>query len=286
MTTYINEDERLHQVREISTIKEMLTSGASLFGERPAFLVKKEKGGAYNPLTFRQVKEDVDALGTYMVNNGLKGEKIAIIGTNCYQWILAYFAVVCGGGIAVPLDKELTKEEIEILVKTADCKAVFYTDKYEKIFKEMPIPHQYKMNAYEDEKDKYEPQHIMNLVARGKILMEEGNRDYLDISIDPDVMAVILFTSGTTGVPKGVMLSNRNITSVLTGTSKIVQLREDEVALSVLPIHHTFESTMGIMVVFFQGGAIAFFEGLKYVLKNLQEAKASVLVGVPLIVES
>jgi long-chain acyl-CoA synthetase len=117
-------------------------------------------------------------------------------------------------------------------------------------------------------------------------LIEGGNRKFIDAKLDPDEVKILLFTSGTTDAAKAVMLSHRNIASDVMSTSKIVKLRQEDRGLSILPIHHTFESTIGIMVLLFQGCSIAFFEGLKYVVKNLEEAKCSMLVGVPLIFES
>ncbi len=286
MKIYTNQDERLHSVRQTMTLKDMWLTGVELYGDKPAFCVKEERGGAYRDVTYEQALEDINAVGTYLLEHGLKGEKIAVMGSNCYQWMVAYFAVTLGAGVVVPLDKEATQGEIHNLLKKAQCKALFYTDDWESKVEDAPVEHLYRMNVYEEENDSYLPNHIRNMIVRGKISMEDGDRSFLDLVVDPHEEASILFTSGTTGNPKGVMLSNRNITHVLEATSKIVKLRDDDKALSILPIHHTFESTIGIMVVLFQGGAIAFFEGLKYVLKNIQESKASILVGVPLIVES
>ena len=117
-------------------------------------------------------------------------------------------------------------------------------------------------------------------------MIAQGDRRYLDMPLDPDAVKILLFTSGTTDSAKAVMLSHRNIASNVMSTSQIVKLDPSDRALSILPIHHTFESTIGIMVMIYQGCSVAFYEGLKYVVKNLEEAKCSMLVGVPLIFES
>ena len=282
----MNMEEKLHPIRELNSLKELVEEGASLFGEKPAFLAKHKKGGEYFEISFNQFKKDVDALGTKLLEMGLEGEKIAIMGNNCYQWIVAYFAIVNGVGVAVPLDKELKENEIYNLLETADCKAVFYTSNFEKYFKDYDIDYKFKMDAYEKEDSDSIDHHICNLISKGKSLLELGITSFVDKTIDPRAMSVILFTSGTTGNPKGVMLCHKNLCHVIKATSQIVKLREDDRTLSVLPIHHTFESTIGIMVVLFQGCSIAFYEGLKYVLKNIQQSKASIIVGVPLIIES
>lgn len=279
-------EDKLHPIRELNSLKELINTGAELFGDKPAFLAKKKKGGDYFEISYSQFKKDVDALGTKLIELGLEGEKIAVMGNNCYQWLVAYFAIVNGVGVVVPLDKELKANEIYNLLDTADCKAVFYTSNFEKYFAEYDIPYKFKMDPYEKEENVEMENHIYNLIRQGRQLLENGNASYIEKEIDPEAMSVILFTSGTTGTPKGVMLCHRNLCHVIKGTSQIVKLKDGDRTLSVLPIHHTFESSIGIMVVLFQGGSVAFYEGLKYILKNLQESKASIIVGVPLIIES
>lgn len=280
-----NYGDKLYKVREMSTLKELVDSGAQLYGDKVAFLNKKVKGGAYFEIDYRTFKKDVDAIGTRLIDLGLEGQPIAIIGENCYQWIATYFAVTNGVGTVVPLDKELSKDEIYNLIQTAECKAILYTSTYEKYFEDYKIDHKFKLEVYFD-RENIESDEWTKLVTEGQKLIDEGSRKFIDAVIDPEEVKILLFTSGTTGSAKAVMLSHRNIVSDLRSTCQIVKLHDDERALSILPIHHTFESTMGIMVPLFQGGSIAFFEGLKYVVKNLEEAKCSMLVGVPLIFES
>lgn len=282
----MNMEGKLHAVRELDSLKELLEQGASYFGECPAFLAKEKKGGKYFEISFNQFKKDVEALGTKLLEMGLEGEKIAVMGNNCYQWIVAYFAIVTGVGVAVPLDKELKQQEIHNLLKAADCKAVFYTSNFEKYFADYDIDYKFTMDPYQVEENMTNDNHIYSLIFQGRGLLNAGRDEFVNKQIDTKAMSVILFTSGTTGNPKGVMLSHENLCHVIKATSQIVKLKEGDRTLSVLPIHHTFESTIGIMVVLFQGGSITFYEGLKYVLKNMQEAKASIIVGVPLIIES
>ncbi|MEG0918523.1 MAG: AMP-binding protein [Anaerovoracaceae bacterium] len=279
-------ESKLHSVRNIETLRDLINGNAALFGDKPALLPKEKKGGEYFEISFSQFKRDVDALGTKLIDMGLKGEKIAVMGNNSYQWVVAYFAIINGAGIVVPLDKELKKEEIENLIKTAGCKAVFFTQNYTKYFDDMDIEYKFKMDAYEIKENMTIENHIYSLINDGMILLEQGNDAYINAELDPNEMRVILFTSGTTGTPKGVMLCHRNLCRVIMSTSQIVKLYDGDRSLSLLPIHHTFESTIGILVMLYQGASVAFCEGLKYVLKNLQESQASMLVGVPLIVES
>ncbi len=276
---------KFFDIREISDLKEMIVTNGELFSDKPAFLYKKERGGEYFEITHKKFREDVDALGTKLIDMGLKGKKIAVMGANCYQWILTYFATVNGTGTIVPIDKELEEESVFNILKKAKCDAIFYTDEYEELFaKYKDVKWKIKMTVYHDEADKSEKTHIDNFIASGYELLKEGKRDFVDAVIDVNAVAAILFTSGTTGDPKGAMISHKNIVTVIHDTGRVEDFKSER-TLSILPIHHTFECTV-IMVILHQGGSVAFFEGLKYVVKNMQESKASMLVAVPLIVES
>ena len=276
-----------YPVRPIAHLKEMIQESARLYGDNTAFLVKDEKGGAYREITYGKFQEDIDALGTIMMEMGLKDKKIAIIGENCYPWMVAYYATVNGVGVAVPLDKELNENEIHNLMNTANCEAVFFTEAYSHYFDEFPVKYKIQMKAYEKEPDQ-ETQGILfkDWVENGKTLLDGGNTSFQDREIDPHEMKMILFTSGTTDIAKGVMLNHHNIVSNIMDGSRIVKVHETDRTLSILPIHHTFESTMGTGMILYAGASIAFCEGLKYIAKNMEEAKVSILVGVPLIFES
>jgi len=289
--------EKYHDVREVADVRQMLEESVSMYSDRPAYLVKKAKGEPYGEILFRQVGNDVKALATAMLDMGLAGEKIAVIGANCYEWIATYFAVVNAVGVIVPLDKELSKEEIDTLMEISQCKAVFFTEKYEKYFKEYPDMIKVKMKVYgdrtslEDKLTYSEPAEgeswlWESLVARGEELRAMGDRRYEEAPLDPDAMRLLLFTSGTTEAAKGVMLSHKNIVSDVMATCKIAYITPEDRTLSFLPIHHTFECTLGHVLVMYRGASVAYCEGLKYVTKNLAEAKSTVLIGVPLIFES
>ena len=291
-----NDSDKYHKIRNITSIKELLNTSTDLYYDNPAFLVKKERGGEYREIRYSQLKHDVEALGTKLMNMGLTGSKIAIIGENCYEWIVTYLAVVNGAGIAVPLDKELNSEEILNLLETGECRAVFFTDTYENVFKNHDIEYKIRMKVYGDRTGLSETLQEVpaengvmiweSLIAEGERMVENGNREYIDWEIDPEEMRMLLFSSGTTGTSKGIMLCHRNVVSNIMDACRIVEVRPDDRTLSILPIHHTFECTMGMLAILFSGASAAFCEGLKYITKNLAEAQATILVGVPLIFES
>ncbi|WP_269477053.1 AMP-dependent synthetase/ligase [Hominibacterium faecale] len=278
--------EELYQVREIKDLRDMIRTGAELYKEAPAFLIKRQKGGKYHEVTYKKLEKDMNALGTRLVDLGLVGEKIAIIGENCYEWILSYFAIVNGVGTVVPLDKELSRQEIANLAAAAGCKGIFYASSYESYVQDLDIPVKMKFELYRNEDVPFDEKDMASLLFEGRKLLSRGDRRYLDAQVDSEAARIMLFTSGTTGVPKAVMLCHRNLCSNIKNISKVVQIRPEDRTLSILPIHHTFESTVDIMTVLYQGGSVAFFEGLKHVTKNMVEARASILVGVPLIFES
>ena len=183
---------------------------------------------------------------------------------NCYQWIVAYLAVVNGVGIAVPMDKELNKEEICNIIDIADCNAVFHTSTFSRIFKDHPIAHQIAMRIYGDRTDLAdvlpdEPETgglstWESLVGAGEKLIKAGDHRFIDFQVDPEEMRMLLFSSGTAGMSKGIMLNHRNMVSDIMDTRRIVNIKQDDRTLSILPIHHTFELTLGQMTMIYSGG--------------------------------
>lgn len=276
-----------YDIREITDLRNMIESSEEIYGDMAAFLVKDRPGGVYEEISFRQLKRDIESLGTALIDAGLKGKKIAVMGENRYEWIISYFAATNGTGIVVPIDRELQSEEIAGLLNRGRVSAIIFSGKYEKVVedavKDVPsMEYVIGMDAMEDSGDIHS---LMSMIQRGRQLLKEGNTDFVKAPIDPDAMTALLFTSGTTGMPKGVMLSHKNLVSNVMYMSRFVGFTTDDVSLSVLPIHHTYEMTCNIMTSLYQGITIAICEGLKYIVKNMGEAQATVLVGVPLIFE-
>lgn len=280
---------RYRDIRPIIDLKHMLETSVELYADRPAFYVKDTANTPYRAISYRQVKKDVDALGTALCNLGLSGEKIGIIGENSYAWAVSYLATVCGTGVVVPLDKELPAKDLENLVKEAELKAIFFSNKFEPIFLEMKHRNNPYLSVYiNTEKTESTPDvtAFESLILKGNALLSEGDRTFVDAVIERDVMSVILFTSGTTGMSKGVMLSHGNIAEDLMASPTLLSVKPEDMFFSVLPIHHTYECTCGFLMPLYRGASIAFCEGLKHILKNLQEVKPTMFLCVPLIMES
>ena len=280
--------DALYEVRPIRDLKEMVDTSASLYAQRAAYLTKEVLGGEYKPIYYPQLKEDVDALGTQFLRMGLKNQKIAVIGENSYPWVVTYFAATNGTGVIVPLDRELPVNEIRNLLIRAEVSAIVYSRKLEgevlEAIRDLPgIRYVINMTAANDEAGRLS---MSRLIAQGKEALRGGDRSFVDAEIDPDAMCSLLFTSGTTGLAKGVMLSHRNLTSNVYNMSQYVSIPPNYIGLSVLPMHHTYEMTCHILTGVYQGLTIAFCEGLKYIAKNMAEAKATVMLAVPLVFES
>ena len=277
-----------YEFRPIRDLKDMVNTSAALFADRNAFLVKNAPGGTYIPVKFSKLKTDIDELGTALMDLGLTGKKVAVIGENRYEWVVTYLAVVNGVGVIVPLDRELPAQEVRNLLERSEISAIVYSSKVGSIVEEAiqgikSIEYVISMDA---------PDHIDNrlslkrLQRTGKRLLLEGKRNYLDSEIDREAMCSLLFTSGTTGLAKGVMLSHKNLSANVYNMSKYVNVSNNYTGLSVLPMHHTYEMTCHVMTCIYQGCCVAICEGLKYIVKNMAEAQATVMLGVPLIFES
>ncbi len=274
-------------VRVITDIKHMLKTSIELYGDNVAFYEKPNKNEPYAPITYKQTGQDVDRLGTALMSLNLKGKKIGVIGENSYKWAISYLAVTGGIGIIVPLDKELNGEDLVNLVNRSEMEAVIYTEKFADIFKnakDSTLKYLINMDMQEEKGNIEIP--FSSLMKKGEELLEEGNRDFLDAQIINTDLSIILFTSGTTGMSKGVMLSQKNIVSDLMVAPTVFRVYPTDIFFSVLPIHHTYECTCGFLMPLYKGASIAFCEGLKHITKNLEEIKPTVFLGVPILLET
>ncbi|MEE0772049.1 MAG: AMP-binding protein [Anaerovoracaceae bacterium] len=275
----------LYQMRYINDLRDMIHSSAELYGDDTSFLVKDVPRGEYRPITYNQLKEDIDCLGTKLTEMGLKDKKVAVIGENSYKWVVSYLAVVNGTGVIVPLDKELTGIEIENLLNRAKVDAIVFSGKMKK--KIMDVIEDIDIKIDMDAKEDCEGIRAFDcLLEEGRKLLAEGNRDFIDAVIDREAMCALLFTSGTTGMSKGVMLSHKNISANVYNMSKYVKIRRPGGGLSVLPMHHTYELTCHVFTAIYQGVFVAICEGLKYIQPNLKESRATVMLGVPIVFET
>jgi len=276
-----------YDVRKIRDIKDLINSSAEIYQDKAAYLVKNADR-EYEAVSFNKAKQNMDELGTALINLGLKGEKIAVIGENRYEWAISYLSVICGTGIVVPLDRMLPESEIESCLVRGEVTAVIYSGRLENEMKNIServdnIKYFIGMDLKE-EVGKFKSLEL--LLNRGRILLEEGNREFLDSEIDVNTVAEILFTSGTTSESKAVMLSHNNLAFNIMNQCSMLYIDEKDIFLSILPIHHVYECVCGFLTPFYRGCTVAYCEGLKYIQKNMQEAKVTMVLGVPLIFET
>ena len=286
-----NENRKVYEPRKVNNFREMVEYSTTNFKENIAYKYKKDytaKKPEYIEKTYEQVGKDVKALSTLLLNKNLEGKRVILIGNNRYEWCISYFAITCGNMVVVPLDKALPDNEIQNLVTRSEAEIAIFDKKYIDIMKkikEAPNSILNELICMDDVKEEG-IENFNDLLTEGQKLLEQNNTQYEKISINPEKMSIMLFTSGTTNEPKAVMLSQKNICSNIQDLASWVQLGTKDTMLSFLPIHHTFECTVTFLFGFYSGATIAFCDGLKYIQKNLAEYKVSVFVAVPLVLET
>lgn len=271
----------------MNTLKDILEISCEKYKKKIAFLEKDNKKQTFNEITYGEFKEDVVSLGTALLKRGLKGEKIVVIGENSYKWFTTYMAVACGVGIIVPMDKELPSNEIANLVNISKAKAIVFSSKKREMVLE--LKEQMKTVTTFIEMDSKNSDDISisynELIKEGKKLVKNGDNSYMNITIDKREFRILLFTSGTTSKPKGVMLCHENIAANIAAAYDILTLKPSDRFLSVLPIHHTYELTGTYVFPLWFGCSIAICGGLKYISKDMELAKPTAVMVVPLILE-
>ena len=242
--------------------------------------------------TYEQVGIDVKAFSTALLNRGFEGKKVIVIGSNKYEWCISYLAATCGGMLIIPLDKALPDREIMNLIKRSEADIAIFEKKYIDIFLKAKNDEKINLQTLICSENLSKEEQVDGIIEWNELLKEgmaqvkKGDTKYENVKIDNKKMSIVLFTSGTTNEPKGVMLSQGNICSDITNIAKYIKLYPTDTLLSFLPLHHTFESTITFLYGFYSGSTIAFCDGLRYIQPNLKEYKISVFVAVPLILET
>lgn len=278
--------EGLYEYIEISDLKDMLQKSGDLYGDNIAYKIKRN--GEYITFSHKEIRKMINGLGTALINMGLNGKRIAVIGENRYEWEIAYLAIACGTGIVVPLDKSLPENELRNLIERSGIEAIFYTKKYEDSLIKMKhecigkLKHLINMDLDMHTDGIYSE---MELVQYGKNLVEDGNRDFVDAKIDAEKMGVMLFTSGTTSASKIVALSHKNICSNLMDIASVLDINDQDVFLSFLPLHHVFECTVGFLFSLYKGAQTVFADGIRHIVENMNEYHVTVMASVPAIYE-
>ena len=280
----------IYKAQKYRDLKEMLKISGEKYGDRPAYIIKtkNEKENKYKEITHKEFRNHINYLGTKLIDMGLKGKRIAVISDNRYEWGVAYLSIVTGTGVVVPLDKALPENEIESLIIRSEVEAIFYSNKYDEIMNKIKEENKTKLKYFismDLDKKENEIESMSNLISEGKKLVENGDKRFLDAQIDPEEMQIMLFTSGTTAISKAVALSHKNIVSNIFDMASVIKVTNNDIMLSFLPLHHTFESSVGFLYPISAGAKIAFCDGIRHIAENIKEYNITAMISVPALFE-
>ena len=281
-----------YEPSHFTSVKELFIYGTTKYSDRVFILDKdKPRDKHYREYTYETFAKDVEAMGTALTSKYIEaGEPIVIIGENQYDWYVSYITALCGAGIAVPLDKELPENEIELTINRAKASCVIFSNKlkgkFEKLIEKEKLP---TVKCFVEMRSE-EPfdGHVVGfdaLLMDGRVMVAGGDDHFMKIERDPDEFSALFFTSGTTASAKGVMASSRQLANNINAVSAYVKINESDRFFSVLPLHHTYESSIGFLLAFGYGSSIAVCQGLRYITDNLKESRPTIIIAVPLLIE-
>ena len=277
-------NKKLNNVTQISSIKELLELAVKESGDKIAFKYKGKEDRIVQ-VTYKQFDEDTKELGTALASIGMQDKHIAMIGENSYKWLVVYLTVLKSTGVFVPIDKELTVEGIINVLKHSDSEVLFYTERYEKWIPQIKqeVPNIKYFIGIDEKQDKENILSFEKFKENGRKMLQKGSTIYTELQDDENKLKLLVYTSGTTGNPKGVMLTEHNLISVVNYGLQVADIKTR--CLSVLPYHHTYEAVAGILVALHKRACICINDSLKNVLKNLQLYKPDYIYLVPAFTE-
>ena len=269
---------------QFDNLKELVKSSSALYEDGLAF--RKGANLVGRDISYKQFEHDINCLGTAFLNFGLKDKFIAVISENRYEWAMSYMAAANGTGVVVPIDCELSSVEILNQLNRCEASAVIYSEKVsEKVQAAVKSAKSIQYAVCMDRNVAGADYYLYDLLEKGSNLLDLGYDDFINAEIDNDKLSFLLFTSGTTGTVKGVMLSHKNIASNIKSIMQMVRLYKDDRLLSILPLHHTYECTCGFLTPIACGSSISYCRGIRYIANDIAEVKPTILVVVPLIAE-
>ena len=273
--------------KKFRDIKQLIYNSAKLYPNNIAFTTKiKDTNNEteYINHTYTDLLNDINAFGTSLYKLGLKNKRVAVIGYNSYEWAVAHLSNLLGNIVSVPLDKGLQIGELENSLVRSEVEAIVFDHKLEEVMKEIIKNGKTKIKYYICTEKMPEYLYFYDLLADGKREIEKRNKDYINATIDPYKMSILLFTSGTTSLSKAVMLNQNGIATNIYDMQLVEVFYDTDVNIAFLPFHHIFGST-GMLVMLASGMKTVFPDGLRYIKQNLAEYKVSVFVGVPILIE-
>lgn len=279
-----------------ANLRDVLNYAVKTYGEHAAYRFRRTPGQEIHEKSYRQLQDDINAFGTALVAlTGKPGsERIVTIGANSYEWVVSANAALFGAGISIPIDRQLMASEVLDLTKRGKATLFIYHHGHDAIAQHVAannpdIRHFILMKEVDGVTIPDDPRFLLmdDLLKQGQERLVAGDTSFTAIEIDPSPMAALIFTSGTTAMSKGVMLSHRNITANVLQVMRTMKIRAgQERAISVLPLHHTFENTIGVYCYWAYGVTSCFMDGLRYLSDNLKEYKITMVISVPLLIEN
>lgn len=286
-------------------LRDLVVRTCDKYSELDAFIFRRSPKLSEVHRTFFEYGRDIKGLATYILNSKYAGDKLAVVGENAYEWHVSYNAILSSGAVGVPMDRALPEDELIQLLRRSRSRIIFYHHKHHKMILsiakkiksgELDLPLDmfvifYKEGLTGKTPDDTWPENddrfynIYDLIAEGLAMREAGDTKFEDTVIDVNATKIILFTSGTTSMSKGVMLSHNNIVSNVYAITQTLDVRKGERAYSILPLHHTFENTCDFFILSC-GACLCLSDGLRYIVKNMEEWKPQVCISVPLLFEN
>jgi len=290
----------LYESKKYDNLRDLVMSGCEEHSARDAFIFRRNPQQSEIHRSFYEYGEDIKAFGTYLLNSKYAGDKLAVVGENSYEWFVSYNAILSTDSVGVPLDRALPEDELVALLKRSGSKMLIYHHKHHKMMmniakriddgEDQIQVEKFVVMYREGLKDSEWPDDprfadLYDLIAEGRKLVNEGDNRFMTTPIDSEAARIILFTSGTTSMSKGVLLNHRNITSNVHAINQTLDVRPGDRAFSILPLHHTFENTCDFFILR-SGGCLCLSDGLRYITKNLQEWGPDVCISVPILFEN
>ena len=280
-----NKNYPLYETTVFEDFRVMTENVAKKYPDRIAISYKEHPSDKVTvDRTYAEARDYIRNAGTGLISLGCRDKHIALIGESSYEWICTYFALMSIGAVVVPIDKDLPSDQMMGILNAAECEAVLFSSAIEakiEALKEKALG--LKLYICLGEPQSVDALKLSSVCLNGQVLFESGDRSYYDYEIDRERLATIVFTSGTTGQGKGVMLSQKNI--VLDMTNGMYNFAISRKTMNVLPPHHTFGSTVNFVGHFAQGSTIYISSGLRYIGPEIKEQQPTHLILVPLFIE-
>lgn len=283
-----NSKRKLYDSEEIHNFRELVDRYEALYSDKVAFTYKLNvKSKNYINKTYSDFVSDIKNLGAGLISLGLSKKRVAIIAPNRYEWCVSYLATTTSDMVVVPLDKSLPSNEIESLIIRSKAEAVIFDKEYSDTFMKLRKEGKSNLNYYicMDNTPNSAFLRYSELLKDGKNRLDSGDNRYNEIELDNTKMSIMLFTSGTTAISKAVSLSQANICADIYALAQMTDIKKEDIFLSFLPLHHTFESTCTFLYGTYCGITVAFSDGLRHVANNLKEYNVTGFVCVPLMLE-